>query len=118
MDFLKFIGDDFKGWRYRVNQFFEVNESPEVVKLKLVAIHLKENALKWHQGFVNAWRDNLFSLIGESFIKAMSFRFGVDDYDDPIGETGSLHSYLNEFDTLLNKVDLSVLAAVSFFLGD
>ncbi|KAG8369325.1 hypothetical protein BUALT_Bualt15G0139500 [Buddleja alternifolia] len=122
VEFPKFWGEDLRGWVYRCEQFFEVDETPSDAKVKLAAVHLEGKALQWHQIFMKSrltrelpsWRE---------YVKALSDRFGVLLYDDPMAElanlkqTGSIQDYLDKFDELMNCVDLSENYAISCFLG-
>nr|GFC07201.1 hypothetical protein [Tanacetum cinerariifolium] len=47
-----FDGEGFKDWHYHCNQFFELDETPKNMKIRIIAIHLKGRALEWHQGLM------------------------------------------------------------------
>ncbi|GJW78910.1 putative mitochondrial protein [Tanacetum coccineum] len=51
LEFPAFNGDRFKEWSYRCQQFFKINETPKNLKIRLVAIHLRGEALSWHQAY-------------------------------------------------------------------
>lgn len=38
-----------KEWLFRCNQFFDIDQTPESMKIKLVTMYLKGRALQWHQ---------------------------------------------------------------------
>lgn len=52
VEFLRFDGDDFRGWAYRCRQFFEVDGTPPEHRIHLLSIHLEGHALRWHRTFM------------------------------------------------------------------
>jgi len=48
VEFPKFCGEDVQGWIYRCEQFFEVDNIGEEMKVKIALIHLSGKALQWH----------------------------------------------------------------------
>ncbi|XP_071927614.1 uncharacterized protein [Coffea arabica] len=99
IDFPKFNGEDFRGWLYKSEQFFEVDETPNAVKVKIAAMSLEE------------------------YVRELSSRFGDSLYDDPMRElkslkqSGSVKEYHDVFEELLNRVDLPKDYATSCFLS-
>ncbi|GJW58776.1 disease resistance protein [Tanacetum coccineum] len=81
--------------------------------------NMKRLALVWYQQYVKKYPDNT---PWEHFEVEVVKRFGVL-YDDPIVElknlkqTGSVQTYQEAFEALLNRVDLPELVAVSMFMG-
>lgn len=55
VDFPKFDGTDLYGWLFRCEHYFEVDEIPKDMKMKIVVIHLEGEALTWHQGITRVW---------------------------------------------------------------
>nr|GEW49337.1 hypothetical protein [Tanacetum cinerariifolium] len=114
-----FNGEDVKGWLFRVQQFFVIDQVREDQKTRLVSMHLFDKALNWHLQFVKRFRENVPWNVYEAEILS---RFG-EVYDDPLVElkflkqTGDVQSYKDKFEMLLNKVDLSESQAVSVFMG-
>nr|GEV41428.1 putative mitochondrial protein [Tanacetum cinerariifolium] len=51
IEFPKFNGDDVKGWLFRCNQFFKIDDVDDRDKVELVSIHVYDKALIWHQQF-------------------------------------------------------------------
>ncbi|GJR44131.1 putative nucleotidyltransferase, ribonuclease H [Tanacetum coccineum] len=51
LEFLKFSGEDVKGWLTRCYQIFKVDNVDDSVKVKLASIHLYDKALAWHRQF-------------------------------------------------------------------
>jgi len=52
VEFPRFDGKDVRGWIYRCEQFFEVDETPVRSRVKIAAIHLEDKALMWHQSYM------------------------------------------------------------------
>nr|GEW16251.1 putative mitochondrial protein [Tanacetum cinerariifolium] len=119
IEFLKFSGDDVKDWIYRCKQFFKMDGVPDRRKIQLASMHMFDAALVWYQHYVKKYPDNT---PWEHFEVEVVKRFGVL-YDDLIVElknlkqTGSVQTYQEAFEALLNRVDLLKLIAVSMFMG-
>nr|GEZ61701.1 reverse transcriptase [Tanacetum cinerariifolium] len=45
LEFPRFLGEDVKGWLYRCQQFFKVDNVADSEKVKLASIHLYDKAL-------------------------------------------------------------------------
>ncbi|KAK4413346.1 hypothetical protein Salat_2747200 [Sesamum alatum] len=54
VEFLIFSEEDLRGWIYRCEQFFEVDETPFDAKVKLAAVHMEGKALQWHQVYMKS----------------------------------------------------------------
>ncbi|GKA69695.1 gypsy/ty3 retroelement polyprotein [Tanacetum coccineum] len=119
VDFPKFLGDDVKGWIFRCEQFFSIDEDLENQKVKLIFVHLFDTALLWHRQFTRLNGENVSWNVYKSCILQ---RFGTL-YDDPISEIRKVKyqtnakEYQDAFDTLLSRVDISEEHVVSFYLG-
>jgi len=48
VEFPKFWGEDVQGWIYKCEQFFEVDNMEEGMKVRVASIHLSDKALQWH----------------------------------------------------------------------
>ncbi|XP_074282563.1 uncharacterized protein LOC141607104 [Silene latifolia] len=121
IEFPKFWGDDIQGWLYKVEQVFEVDSTSGNIRVKLVSIHLEGKALLWHQSLMKTrpigdwptWSD---------YKAAILLRFGTSPYDDPTAEImnlrqkGSVENYQDQFDSILNRTDLTEKQAISCFL--
>ena len=119
IDFPKFNGDDVRGWLFRCEQLFLIDQVHELEKVNLVSIHLYDKALLWHTQFIKN-QGNCVSW--EVYKKAILDRFG-SVYDDPISELKNLkyettaRDYEDAFDNLLSRVDISEIHAMSLFIG-
>ncbi|GJQ93386.1 putative polyprotein [Tanacetum coccineum] len=52
LEFCKFYGDDVKGWMLRIKQFFTLDGVHDEDRIKMVFIHLFDQALTWHLQFI------------------------------------------------------------------
>ncbi|PWA77168.1 hypothetical protein CTI12_AA226430 [Artemisia annua] len=119
IEFPKFSGEDVRGWLFRCEQFFKVDSIADEGKVNLVSIHLHDIALMWHRQFIKIMGENVD---WEVYRKAILKRFGLA-YDDPlfeikkIGHVKSVQEYIDEYDKLLCRVDLTEEQSMSFFLA-
>ncbi|XP_071689028.1 uncharacterized protein [Rutidosis leptorrhynchoides] len=118
VEFPRFDGSDVKDWLYRCKQFFEIDNLDDEEKIRIVSIHLYKKALTCHQQFMKLNGPVEWVVYEQAILK----RFGTT-IEDPMAElknlrqTGSIDSYYEEFEALLNKVELSVTQAINLFLG-
>nr|GEV13973.1 gypsy/Ty3 retroelement polyprotein [Tanacetum cinerariifolium] len=114
VEFLKFLGDDVKGWIFRCEQFFDIDDSSEHQKVKLIYVHLFDTALLWHKQFI---RLNGEAVSWNVYKKGILRRFGTV-FDDPVSEMRKIKyqsnakNYQDAFDTLLSRVDVTTLEAM------
>ncbi|KAG8362966.1 hypothetical protein BUALT_BualtUnG0018600 [Buddleja alternifolia] len=122
VEFPRFNGEDLRGWIFKCEQFFEVDETLFDAKVRLAAVHLEGKALQWHQVYMKS-RLTREIPSWEVYVRALYDRFGALLYEDPMAElmnlkqTGSVKDYLDRFDELLNNVELSETYAISCFLA-
>ncbi|KAL0329017.1 UNVERIFIED_CONTAM: Retrovirus-related Pol polyprotein from transposon [Sesamum radiatum] len=103
------------------SQNSQVDYTPSDAKVKLAAIHLEGRALHWHQVYM---KSRLTKEVPnwEEYVRALYDRFGTQLHDDPMAalmnfkQVGTVQDYLDKFDELLNRVDLSEAYAVSCLL--
>ncbi|GJU29374.1 ty3-gypsy retrotransposon protein [Tanacetum coccineum] len=105
IDGVCFSGDDVKGWIYRCNQFFQLDNVADNQKVKIASIHLHDKALDWHRNFER--RNGRFGPIVEDPMADLK----------NLRQTSTIKVYQDEFDALLSKVDIAESQAVSMFLG-
>ncbi|KAK4397677.1 hypothetical protein Sango_1243200 [Sesamum angolense] len=89
VEFPKFDGDNLRGWVFKCEQFFEVDDTPSDAKVKLAAMHLESRALQWHQVYMKSRLTKEVSK-WEEYVKALYNRFGTQLYDDPMAELMNL----------------------------
>nr|GEX87335.1 phospholipase-like, aminotransferase-like mobile domain protein [Tanacetum cinerariifolium] len=49
VEFPKFQEDDVRGWVFRCDQFFSIDNTSNEEKVKIVSVHLTDKALLWHR---------------------------------------------------------------------
>ncbi|GJT37834.1 reverse transcriptase [Tanacetum coccineum] len=119
LDFPKFSGDDVNGWLFRVQQFFLIDNVQEDQKIRLVSMHLYDKALEWHKQFIKIHGENV---LWSEYEKEIIARFN-SVFEDPMVEIknlkqdGEVKVYQEQFEVLLNRLDLTESYAVSFFIG-
>ncbi|XP_070017004.1 uncharacterized protein [Nicotiana sylvestris] len=122
VEFSRFGGDDLRGWVYRCEQFFDVDGTPEDMKVKLASIHMEGRALQWHQTLLKSRLGREFPNWND-YVRALHLRFGHTLYADPMSElvglkqNGSVQEFLDKFDELLNQVELTEEYSISCFLN-
>ncbi|PKA61698.1 putative mitochondrial protein [Apostasia shenzhenica] len=115
----KFSGQDVRGWVFRCEHFFEIDNTPPEFRLKLISIYLEGKALHWHQNFLRS-RGNAVSW--EEYKVAISQRFAERAYEDPLSDLitlkqdGTVNEYLDKFDEISSKLNLNDEQIVSFFV--
>ena len=107
---------------FKCHHFFEVDQTPEELKVKLESINLEGRALHWHQNWVKFKKRNK-AVPWEVYVQAMKDRFGDHQGLDPMSEllslkqTGKVCDYHDQFESLLGRVEISEEYAISFFLN-
>ncbi|GJX58361.1 retrotransposon-related protein [Tanacetum coccineum] len=119
IEFPKFNGDDVKGWIFRCRQFFRIDHVPEEMKVELAAMHVYDKALAWHQQLIKRYGEGCtWELYEQEALK----RFGAV-FEDPmvdlknLKQTSTVQVYQDQFESLLNKLELLESYAVSLFVG-
>ena len=120
IEFPKFNGEDVKGWMFRCNQFFKIdNIVDDSEKIELVSMHVYDKALVWHQQFCRRFgEDCAWEVYEQEVLK----RFN-SILEDPLMElkklkqVGTVKEYQEKFESLLNMVDLDEKHSISLFLG-
>ena len=119
----RFDGFDFLGWKLKVEQYFEAVTLPEEEKVPTVMIYLDGKALQWHQRFLKSHGD-VNKVPWSTYVLEMRRRFCDLEYADPMSElvslkhTNSVEEYYEEFEALLNLLQLSDEYALSVFVSN
>ncbi|GJV03303.1 gypsy/ty3 retroelement polyprotein [Tanacetum coccineum] len=119
IEFPKFGGEDVRGWLFKCEQFFKVDNIAENNKVNLVLIHLFDLALMWHRKFVRFVGEDVGWTI---YRNAILKRFDML-YDYSLGElkklkqTTNVQEYIDAFDRLLCRIGLDEAQYISFFLA-
>ena len=111
-----FDGFDVSSWMFKLEQFFQFNNTPEDQRVLIFSFHLEGPALSWFKwmhsnGFIESW---------EEFVKAINLRFGPSLYEDYKGalsklqQTTTVASYQDQIEDLSTKVqDTTILEEVN-----
>ena len=106
VDFPKFSGTNLSGWLYHCQQFFEIDQTPEDMKMKLATINLEGRALQWHQNWVR-FKGSQEPVTWKAYVQELEKRFGDHSGQDPMVEllslkqTGKVFEYHDKFEVLL-----------------
>ncbi|GJW13110.1 retrotransposable element Tf2 [Tanacetum coccineum] len=119
VEFPKFDGADVRGWMFRCEEFFAIEQTADEGKIGLISIHLYDIALMWHRQYVRFMGNTLtWQMYRDVILK----RFGLA-YDGPLAEikklkqTGSVQQHIDAYDRLLCRVELQDEQAMSFFIA-
>lgn len=82
--FPHFNGEDLNGWLFRCTQFFDIDNTPQEMKVKLASINLEGKALAWHQNWVRFKSAEMIPW--EIYVAALEQRFGEMGFKDPMSE--------------------------------
>ncbi|KAJ7979024.1 Retrotransposon gag protein [Quillaja saponaria] len=121
VDLPKFEGDNFQDWLYQIEQFFEVDMTPEHAKVRLAAINMEGRALQWHRAYIAAIPGGV--VLWRHYVADLTLRFGRADGGDPLSKLAKLKQWSTvqqnqeQFEILLNQVTLQEAHAISLFLS-
>ncbi|XP_049345420.1 uncharacterized protein LOC125809928 [Solanum verrucosum] len=121
MDFTKFDGQGLREWIYRCEQFFDVDETPDDSRVKLASCNFEGKALQWHQSYMKHRISREWPRWTE-YVGSLFARFGAELFDDPMGDfkdlrqVNSVQDYVDLFDELLTRVELSEDQIISCFV--
>ncbi|GJV20862.1 hypothetical protein Tco_1369882 [Tanacetum coccineum] len=121
LEFPAFDGSDFKEWYYQCCQFFDLDETPEEMKIRLVAIHLNGRALHWHQSFMKDMVGR--SLSWKQYVAELREQFVDGNYSKPLIElrnlkvTTTIEQFNSDFNVLRNQVELPHDLLLDLYLG-
>ena len=107
----------------KVEQYFEAVGIPETKKVQMVMIHLDGKALQWHQRYMKA-KGPLKEMQWSTYAVDMRVRFNDNEFTDPMSElvslrqTNSVEEYYEEFEALLNLLQLSDDYSLSIFISN
>ncbi|GKA80211.1 retrotransposable element Tf2 [Tanacetum coccineum] len=119
IEFPRFRGEDVRGWLLKCEQFFKVDGVEENQKINLISVHLHDIALMWHRKLVSLIGDNV---PWGAYRQEILQRF-ILAYDDPLVEikkvkhVKSVQEYIDEYDKLLCRVELSEEQSISLFFA-
>ncbi|GKA04598.1 putative mitochondrial protein [Tanacetum coccineum] len=113
------LGDDVRGWAFRCDQFFSIDNTPNEEKVKIVSVHLSDKALLWHRQYLSVNGEN----VGWEVYKNDIIQRFESIFEDPMFALKNakyeknVREYQDLFDTLLCRVTISQEHAISLYLG-
>ncbi|XP_029129148.1 uncharacterized protein LOC109806874 [Cajanus cajan] len=121
IDFPKFNGENVNQWIYQCEMYFAIDLTPEEFKVRLAVVHFEGKAMQWHHAFSKSIKNDNWPT-WTAYVKLLKDRFGRI-FEDPMVELMNLrqHStvtiYHEEFDAIINQLDLAADYILSCFLG-
>ncbi|KAF2609907.1 hypothetical protein F2Q70_00011291 [Brassica cretica] len=122
ISFPAFDGTELRDWLSKCEQFFDIDGTPQELKVRLAAMHLKGKATQWHTNYMTT-RFGLFPSWTD-YIIAISTRF-CELFDDPLAElvalkqgSDSVVDYRDKFETAWMRLVLPEAHALSIFLAN
>lgn len=113
--------ENFRSWKCRCEQFFEVQQVPEFLKVRTVYFSLVGDALEWHHSFLEDKRGMAMSW--EMYTYNMGLRFDRNQLGSPMQQlkelvqSGGIEEYQREFEKLRAQTRCSEMQALDMFLG-
>lgn len=86
----RFDGIDFRGWWFKLEQFFKADEVEDRVKVRTMMLNLDERALDWHHFFFCQRHGGIRQLTWDAYLRALKERFGSSKRLDPMIELVAL----------------------------
>ncbi|GJV67577.1 ty3-gypsy retrotransposon protein [Tanacetum coccineum] len=116
----KFNGTGPESWIFAIQEYFDLLQTSENQRLKVVSLNLEGAAAEWFR-----WMSrNKLITSWEGFLESVRNRFGPCKYEDPQGslskllQTGTVAQYQSEFEKLVNRVtDISENLLISFYIS-
>ena len=122
ISFPAFDGTELRDWLSKCEQFLDIDGTPQELKVRLAAMHLKGKATQWHTNYMTT-RFGLFPSWTD-YIIAISARF-CELFDDPLAElvalkqgSDSVVDYRDKFETAWMRLVLPEAHALSIFLAN
>ncbi|KAJ7957396.1 Retrotransposon gag protein [Quillaja saponaria] len=84
----KFERDNFQDWLYWIEQFFEVDRTPEHAEVRLAAINIEGRALQWHRANITAVPGGV--VLWRHYVADLTMRFRRADRGDPLSKLAKL----------------------------
>lgn len=106
LEFTRFDGKDALEWIFKVEQFIEYYETPDIDRLTITDVHLDQEVISWFQMMQ---RNQPFQS-WQAFTRTLELDFEPSLYDCPratlskLTQTGYVNQYYMEFTSLANQV--------------
>lgn len=120
VDFPRFDGTNVRDWLYECDQFFSLDPTLDMSRVRLASIHLDGLSLQWHLDYMRQKFD--ICPTWNQYVADVTTRFG-DAYEDPLSnllkikQGSKIEDYINEFELALTQVNLIPEHSLSIFLA-
>ncbi|GKE55770.1 ty3-gypsy retrotransposon protein, partial [Tanacetum coccineum] len=115
----KFNGTEPESWIFSIQEYFDLLQTTEDQRLKVVGFNLEGAAAEWFR-----WMSrNKLITSWEGFLESVCHRFGPCKYEDPQGslskllQTGTVAQYQSEFEKLMNRV-INISENLLFYISE
>ncbi|KAI4357293.1 hypothetical protein L6164_001252 [Bauhinia variegata] len=116
-----FDGFNFRQWRGKCEQYFQLAEVSDAQKVKMILLCMEGKAFSWQQHYMQEHEGN--RLHWKQLIIDMATRFDKALFDDPFSkslnlkQTGSIDEYLEMFDDLVIQAGVDGSVTRSCFIN-
>lgn len=123
VEFPGFDGTWVQEWKFHSERFFELEETPTALKVNIASVYLSGLAVEWHYAFISN-RKMPGPVSWEEYSTGMMMRFGSNEVTRPIVqlkrlmEEHSFFEYVDEFVSIVSKVDLPDEDQVALFVEE
>ncbi|KAJ7949633.1 Ty3/gypsy retrotransposon protein [Quillaja saponaria] len=121
VEFPKFDGDNLRTWIFKSQEFFEVDQTPEEMKVQIAAMHFGEKASEWYQGFLEE-RD-MIRPSWNVLLQELQIRFQCNILTRPVialknlKQLGGIDEYNEQFESLMNRCAMTREVMLDHYLG-
>ncbi|XP_020883676.1 uncharacterized protein LOC9314884 [Arabidopsis lyrata subsp. lyrata] len=121
LDCPRFSGDKITEWLFKVEQFFEIDRTPDDMKIGLVSNHFDDVVATWHQWMVQSvfWKHVMHDWMTYKMLLQGKFKeLEVDPIVElnQLQETNGIEEYHAQFELISTKVNLDEDYLVSLYL--
>ncbi|KAG7563679.1 Retrotransposon gag domain [Arabidopsis suecica] len=122
LGFPRFNGDKIKEWLFKVEQFFEIDQIPDELKIGFASIHFDDLAITWHQSIAQSglWKHIMHDWETYKLLLLGKYSKHVDDSIaqlKQLQETEGIEEYHARFGLINTIVDIDEDYLVSVYLA-
>jgi len=103
--FPKFQRGDVIAWILKCERFFELDETPNGMKVKMASMGLDDRAFKWHQAYEQLWEGEDPSW--DKYVEALKVILDLHMRPSRKIQQGTLADFNDEFDAISCKLHVS-----------
>lgn len=122
IDFPRFDGSKLKEWITKVEQFFDIDKTPEESKVGIASLHFENLASTWHQALMQEDEDRAILRDWRAYKSLLRERF-EEILDDPMAElkelkeTEGIAEYHARFELIRSRLKMSEEYLTSAYLA-